>query len=85
VVLSLASDRISLRAATATASLIRREGARPCGSSKSEYPSRPLIQESQSLIPFADFRRETASPDTALEEALLGLGKAMGINLKEMP
>jgi hypothetical protein len=49
---------------------------------KSENPSRPLIQEILYLVPVGDSAKGAAErPDTALERALTGLGRAMGVEL----
>jgi hypothetical protein len=49
---------------------------------KSENPSRPMIQESLSLVPVGDSAEGGIErPDTALERALTGLGRAMGVDL----
>jgi Helix-turn-helix domain len=49
---------------------------------KSENPSRPMIQESLSLVPVGDSAKGAAErPDTALERTLTRLSKAMGVDL----
>jgi hypothetical protein len=61
-------------------------GAPAAPGCKSENPSRPLIQESLSLMPVGDpADRAGERPDTALERALAGLGKAMGVDLAAVP
>jgi hypothetical protein len=53
-----------------------------CGCCKSENPPRPVIQESLSLMQFSDSAGECVQrPNRALESALAGLSKAMGIDL----
>jgi hypothetical protein len=57
-------------------------GATGAPGCKSENPSRPMIQESLPLVPLADSPEEGGErPDTALERALTGLGRAMRVNL----
>lgn len=61
-------------------------GARAAPGCKSENPSRPMIQESLSLVPVGDSAGRAAErPDTALERALAGLGRAMGLDLAAVP
>jgi hypothetical protein len=57
-------------------------GAPAAAACKSENPSRPLIQESLSLVQFGDWTKGAArQPDNAFERALRGLGKAMGVDV----
>jgi hypothetical protein len=59
-----------------------KSGASGAPGCKSENPSRPMIQDSLSLVPVGDpADRGGKRPDTALERALARLGKAMRVDL----
>jgi hypothetical protein len=61
-------------------------GAPAAAGCKSENPTRPMIQESLIFMLRGDSAEGGAQrPDRALERALAGLGKAMGIDIPAIP